>query len=352
MSYRRPEAIAGALRLHYNENTAGCSPAVLTALAGVSREDAAFYPDYGPITIRCEREFGVGAGWVQLTNGLDEGLQVVAQWARNAPDAAGGALAARPAVIIPDPAFEMYEVWAETVQATSVRVPPDDDFRFPLDRILAAVTADTRLVYLTDPNNPTGLSLPPGVVERIAEAAPRALVLVDEAYADFSGRTSIGPLLDRRRNVIVGRTFAKAHGLAALRAGALIGHPDTLEELRRFLPPFSLNVAVIPALAAALDDRAYVEWYVAESAESRRRIYAFCRRHDWRFWPSDANFVLFRVGDRAPAVVRALADRGILIRDKSGAPGCAGCVRMTAGVVAHTDRALAALEEILASRAD
>ena len=346
MSYQLVAEIEGALRLHYNENTAGCSPAVIAALADVTREDAAFYPDYGPITARCASEFGVDAGWVQLTNGLDEGLQVVAQWARNA------GRGTPPAVIVTDPAFEMYDVWARSVQASLVRVPTDDDFRFPLDRVLTAIDSDTRLVYLTDPNNPTGLALPAGAAERIAEAAPQALVIVDEAYADFSGRTLIGQLLDRRRNVIVGRTFAKAHGLAALRAGALIGHPDTLDELRWLLPPFSLNVAAIRAVAAALDDRAYVHWYVAESAESRRHIYAFCRKQSWRFWPSDANFVLFRVGDRATGVVRALADRGILIRDKSGAPGCAGCVRMTAGVVAHTDRALAALEEILASRPD
>jgi histidinol-phosphate aminotransferase len=352
VSYPRSDEIGGALRLHYNENTAGCSPAVMAALSSLSREDAAFYPDYRPIIARCEREFGVGAGWVQLTNGLDEGLHVVALWARNAHDRTGGVAAGPPTVIMTEPAFEMYDACAEAVQAALVCIPPEDDFRFPLDGVLAAITSDTRLIYLTDPNNPTGLALPAGSVESIAEAAPQALVLVDEAYADFSGRTSIGPPLDRRRNVIVGRTFAKAHGLAALRAGALIGHPDTLDELRRLLPPFSLNVAAVRAVAAALDDRAYVDWYVAESAESRRHIYAFCRERQWRFWPSDANFVLFRVGDRATRLVRALADRGILIRDKSAAPGCGGCVRMTAGVVAHTDRALAALEEILASRAD
>jgi len=351
MSYQPPTTVAGALRLHYNENTAGCSPAVLAALAAVTREDAAFYPDYAPITARCEREFGVDAGWVQLTNGLDEGLQVAAQWARSAQDTTSNRTGARPEVIITEPTFEMYDAYAETVHANLVRLPPEPDFRFPLDRLLAALTANTRLIYLTDPNNPTGLPLPADAVQAVAEAAPHALVLVDEAYADFSGRTSIGPLLDRCRHVVVGRTFAKAHGLAALRAGALVAHPDTLDELRRLLPPFSLNVAAIRALAAALDDRACLDWYVSESVTSRTRIYEFCRRHDFPFWPSQANFVLFRVGDRATAVVNALAERRILIRDKSAAAGCAGCVRMTAGVVAHTERALNALEEILASRA-
>ncbi len=348
MRSQPPAAVAGALRLHYNENTAGCSPAVVAALGAITREEAACYPDYAPVTARVERALGVSPGWVQLTNGLDEGLQVVAMWARNAHDAPAGG--GRPEVIITEPAFEMYDERTEAVNATLVRVPPGADFAFPLDRLLAALTSRTRLIYLTDPNNPTGLSIPPGSVETIARAAPQALVLMDEAYADFSDRTSIGPLLDRQRNIVVGRTFAKAYGLAALRAGALVGHPETLDGLRRLLPPFNLNLAAVRALQAALDDRAYVDWYVGETAASRERIYDFCRRHGLQFWPSDANFVLFRVGAEAPAVVDALAARGILIRDKSAAPECQGCVRMTAGVVEHTERALAALEEILASR--
>ncbi len=350
MTYQAPAAAAGALRLHYNENTAGCSPAVLAALRSIGPHEAAFYPDYVPITAQCERWFGVGSRWVQLTNGLDEGLQVVAQWARNAHSRSANRVAPRPDVIITEPTFEMYDACAEAVDANLVRVPPDPDFRFPIERLLAAVTLDTRLIYLTDPNNPTGLALPAGTVATIASAVPGAIVLVDEAYADFSGRTSIGPLLDRYRNVVVGRTFAKAHGLAALRVGALVAYPETLDQLRGLLPPYSLNICAIRALAAALDDRAYVDWYVGESVASRTLIYEFCHRRGFEYWPSDANFVLFRIGDEAGAVVKALADRGILIRDKTAAPGCAGCVRMTAGIAEHTTTALNALEDILASR--
>jgi len=174
-------------------------------------------------------------------------------------------------------------------------------------------------------------------------------VFVDEAYADFSGRTAI-PLLDRYRNVVVGRTFAKAYGLAALRAGALVAHPDTLALFRRLLPPYSLNIAAVRALEAALRDRAYLDWYVGESLQSRQLIYDFCRRAGLAWWPSEANFVLVRVGDEVAGLVDALAQRGIFIRDKSKSPGCAGCVRITAGVAAHTRSCLAAMEDILASR--
>jgi histidinol-phosphate aminotransferase len=329
------------LRLHLNENTAGCSPAVLAALRAIERTDTAFYPDYGPVTTLVERSLGVDAGWAQLTNGLDEGLHVAAQAAaRDTREAA---------TVIIEPAFEMYAACADAAGLRQIHVPPPDDLSFPLDDVRRAIDGSVRLVSVTDPGNPTGLSVPPDAIARLAEAAPQAIVFVDEAYADFSGRTAI-PLLDRHRNVVVGRTFAKAYGLAALRVGALIAHPDTLALFRRLLPPYSLNIAAVRALEAALSDREYLDWYVGESERSRQLIYDFCRRAGLVYWPSEANFVLVRVGDEAAGLVEALGRRGIFIRDKSKSPGCANCVRITAGVSAHTRVCLAAMEDILASR--
>ncbi|HVT49654.1 MAG TPA: aminotransferase class I/II-fold pyridoxal phosphate-dependent enzyme, partial [Vicinamibacterales bacterium] len=160
-----------------------------------------------------------------------------------------------------------------------------------------------------------------------------------------------GPRLERQPNLVVGRTFAKAHGLAGLRVGALVAHADTIAALRRLMLPFSVNACAIAALEAALEDRAYLDWYVAQSVESRTLVYNFCRRHDLPFWPSEANFVLFRAGADAGVLVDAAARRGVLLRNESHAPGCAGCVRMTAGVVEHTKTALTVLEDALASRA-
>jgi histidinol-phosphate aminotransferase len=376
MSYPKPPHASG-LRLHFNENTAGCSPAVLEALRSIGREDVSLYPDYAEITTATEQYFGVGPGWVQLTNGLDEGLHVVAQYAgahagsrantgglsdrahantRAGSDPAYAKQGQTPStsssepVLVIEPAFEMYAACAQGMALRAIHISPEPDFPFPLEAILAAIGPDTRLVYLTDPNNPTGLAIPPGAVERIATAARNALVVVDEAYAEFSGRTFIGPALDRHRNLIVGRTFAKAHGLAALRVGALIAHPDTLDPLRRILPPYNVNIAAVFALRAALQDRAYLEWYVTQSVESKRLIYAFGDRHEFKYWKSEANFVLVRVGAEATALTDDLAGRGVLIRDRSRAPGCEGCIRLTAGVVDHTIICLSALEEALASR--
>lgn len=339
------------LRLHLNEHTGGCSPAVIEALRGVTRTDVSFYPDYSEITASVERYLGVDRGWVHLTNGLDEGLHLVAQATALAAlrVQTGWTAGDRGVAMVVTPNFDMYDASAEAVGLNVVRIPPEPEFRFPLDAILRALTEDTRVLYLTDPNNPTGLGIPAGAVASIAAAAPQTTVLVDEAYADFSGRTLIGPLLERRRNVIVGRTFAKGHGLAALRVGALVAHPDALAPVRRVAPPFSLNICAVRALEAAMADRAYLELSVDESRRSRHLIEDFCRRHGFHFWPSEANFVLLRAGDRASEIGRLLSGRGVLIRDRSTQPGCAGCVRMTAGVVSHTMRGLAAFEDVLAS---
>lgn len=342
MKYTAPSVPVTGLRLHFNENTGGCSPAVLAALHSIAPTDTAFYPDYSEVTSAAERYFGVPAGWVQLTNGLDEGLHVVAQTAARGRTNA--------AAVIVEPAFEMYAACAEAAGLRAIHIPPEPGFAFPLAHILEVATGDVRLINLTDPNNPTGLPIPHGNVEQIAEARPDALALVDEAYAEFSGRTFIGPLLDRYRNLIVGRTFAKAHGLAALRVGALVAHPDALAPVRRLLPPYSLNICAVRALQAAFTDGAYLEAYVAQSIESKQLIYAFCERRGLPWWPSEANFVLLRLGADAAAITAVLASRGIFIRDKSAAPGCDGCVRITAGVVEHTRACLKALEDELASR--
>jgi histidinol-phosphate aminotransferase len=342
MKYIPQPSPTGALRLHLNENTAGCSPAVLAALHSIGRTDTSEYPDYSKVTSQCESYFGVGPGWTQLLNGLDEGLHVVAQAAR----------LAQPnfEAIVIEPAFEMYAACIAAVDGRQVTVSAPPDLSFPINDVMAAITERTRLIYLCDPNNPSGVPIPEGQIEQIAESAPDATVLVDEAYADFSGRTVIGPLLERQRNIVVGRTFAKAHGLAALRVGALIAHPDALAPLRRVLPPYSVNICAVVALQAALDDRAYIDWYLSQAAQSRESIYAWCRKRSLPFWQSEGNFVLVRVGDSAPELVKALAADGIYIRDKSGQPGCAGCIRITAGVVQDTRRCLDALEGWYATR--
>ena len=341
--YERPAAAAGALRLHLNENTAGASPEVLAALAALDGEDLAYYPEYDAVVAETAGYLGVDASQLLLTNGLDEGI-LAATVAAARPTVMDGS--PRPDVIVPLPAFDMYGVCARAVGARLITVQPRTDFSFPLDSVLGALTPATRLVFITSPNNPTGVRIALDDIDRVAAALPEGLVFVDEAYHDFCGDTAL-PLLRSRANVLVGRTFAKGHGLAALRAGAVIARAEALAPLRLVVPPYSLNVCAAVALRAALADPTRLEWYRDEVRESRELVYEWCRAKGLTFWESGANFVLIRVGDRARQIVEGLARRGVVVRERSGDAGCAGCIRMTTGVVAHTRRGLDAFEEVL-----
>ena len=340
--YRRA-AVSGGLRLHLNENTAGCSPRVLEAMRRITREEAAVYPDYDEAVNACASKFGVAAESVLLVNGLDEGILLAALVMLR-----GGTAADPYEAVVVQPAFDMYAACADGVGGRIVDVLPGRDLGLPTRRILDALSDRTRILFLTSPNNPTGLSIPAGTVESIARAAPQAMVFLDEAYADFSGESMIGAAASGAiPNLIVGRTFAKAYGLAGVRAGALFGTPAGLAAMRRVIPPYSLNLFAAAALPAALADVEYYNWYLSEVRESKGLLYEVLERHGVRYWPSGGNFVLAFFGEALGSVVSGLAERGIHIRDRSADPGCTGCARMTAGVVAHTQRLVSALEEVM-----
>jgi histidinol-phosphate aminotransferase len=367
--YERPPEFGEGLRLHFNENTAGCSPRVIEALQRLTAHDLAFYPDYAAVNRDCARFLGVEEERLLLTNGLDEGLLAacIANLQRDfAPQAAADAsldtshgLAEHIAqtyrtpgeAIIVEPAFGMY---ADVVSATGgviVTIQPEPDFEFPLDATLSAITPRTRLVFLTSPGNPTGLLIPREALRAIARNLPAgAILFLDEAYADFTDEHFLDEL-PQWPNIVIGRTFAKSYGLAAVRIGAVIGAPEVIARLRRSVPPYSINVLAVTVLAAALNDRDHVNSYRQQVERSRTLVYDACDRLGLRYWRSHANFVLVRVGDDAPAIVDALAARKIFVRDRSTQPGCAGCIRITTGVVEHTEACLAALEEVLCARA-
>lgn len=341
--YERVATPASGLRLHLNENTAGCSPAVLEALGKLTRQEIAAYPDYDAAIDACARRLGVGPDSLLLTNGLDEGILVAAMVALRA----SSANSAMEAVVVV-PAFDMYAACTDAMGGRVIEVPLGPSFEFPLANVLAAINERTRIVWLTNPNNPTGQIIPREAILRIATAARNSLVFVDEAYVDFGGATLIGDAaLQQMPHVVVGRTFAKAYGLAGLRAGAVVGEAETIASLRRVTPPYSLNTCAAAALPAAFGDTGYYQWYLDQVAESRTLIYFDFDRLGIVHWKSAANFVLARFDGRGARVAAALAARGVHVRDRSRDPGCSDCLRITAGVVEHTRELLATLEEVL-----
>jgi histidinol-phosphate aminotransferase len=340
--YQKPAELYDGLRLHQNENTGGCSPKVIEALAALHPEEIGCYPPYEAATRACAEYIGVDPDRLTLLNGLDEGIMCAAiGYLRTT---AGGPV---PEAVIPDPAFEIFAIDTEVLGATPVRVAPNADFSFPLDRVLSAITSRTRVVFLTSPNNPTGVLTPLPAIREVARALPPgAIVFVDEAYFEFCGQTFV-PELASFPNVVVGRTFSKAFGLAGIRIGAITGHPDALEPIRLAVPVYSVNIAAVAAVQAALADRAHLRNYLAQVEQSKALVYAACDRLGLQYWTSAANFVLVRAGDRLDAVLDAAAMHKIYLRDRSSEPGCEGCLRVATGVVEHTRRFIDVLEEVL-----
>jgi histidinol-phosphate aminotransferase len=335
--YHPPLAGRQGLRLDFNENTEGCSPRVLERIHQISAEELARYPEREPVEKLIAEHLGLTAEQVLLTNGVDEAIHLLCEAYLEPSDE----------VMVVTPTFGMYEIFAEATGANVVRVQCGEDLRFPFETVLSAVTPATRLIAIASPNNPTG-----GVASRdellaVTAAAPQAAVLVDEAYFDFHGKTVMSDVV-RQMNLFVARTFSKAYGLAGLRIGILAGPREQMPMVRRVSSPYSVNAVALAALPVALDDSAFVAGYVAQVRAGRERLQQKLTQTGIPFWPSEANFVLMKIGERHRDFVTAMRQRGILVRDRSSDPGCDGCVRITLGTAAQTDRLLPVLQEVFA----
>ena len=339
--YVMPELYNG-LRLHQNENTRGCAPRVIEALKTIRPDQVGTYPPYSAAAAAIATYLGVPVDRVALTNGLDEGIMALSvSCLRPSP------ACPQPEAVLPEPAFEIFRLDTQVAGGTLVQVMPRPGFAFQLDDVLAAMTPNTRAIFLTNPNNPTGVGMPLEAIRTIAGRAPKdAIVFVDEAYAEFSGVTFISEQA-AFPNVVIGRTFSKAFGLAGLRIGCLVGDPSTLARITPAVPFYSVNIAAVVAVQAALADLDYLRAYLDEVKQSKQLIYAACDRLGLTCYRSGANFVLVRVGERAADVVAGVRSRGMFIRDRSTEPGCEGCIRLTTGWIDDTKRCIAAIEEVL-----
>ena len=337
LEYHPPLACRHGLRLDFNENTEGCSPRVLERLTRITAEDLACYPERGPAEKLVAQHLGLAAEHVLLTNGVDEAIHLLCE----------AYLEPQDEVLVVTPTFSMYEIYGGATGARVVRVQCDSDFRFPLAKVLASISPATRMISLASPNNPTGTVATREQLLQIARALPDAAMLVDEAYFEFHGETVIGDI-ENAPNLFVARTFSKAYGLAGLRIGVLAGPHEQIPLVRRVSSPYSVNAVALAVLPAALADREYIGRYVSQVKEGRERLECELRRLGIHSWPSHANFLLLRIGERHSDFVSAMRQRGILVRDRSRDPGCAGCVRITIGACGQMDRLIAVLHEVVA----
>ena len=330
------------LRLHLNENTGGCSQKVVEAVRAFDATALAKYPDFTHAVLETAAFLGVDPNRIVLTNGLDEGILL-------ASIAFLADRAITPEVIVAQPAFEPYLSGAHAMKAKIVAVPPGPDYAFPLDGVLAAITPNTRLIYVNNPNNPSGQPIPKAAIHRVAQAAPHAVVFVDEAYHDFLGENFLDDA-SAYPNVLVGRTFSKAFGLAGMRVGVMIASPQLLDPICKCMPLFNLNVVAVAALRAAISDPSFRTWYLAQANESKQLVYAACDRAGLKYWKSAANFVLIDGGTRARQLIDGMIAAGVFVRDRTKDPSTPTCFRLTTGVVEHTRKACETLEALCAKQ--
>ena len=299
---------ARIVKLASNENPLGMSPkaknAAMQALVNGTR-----YPDGAAQVVREAAAVfaGVSPDEVIVGNGSDEILGLIARTV----------LAPGDRCVYSQYSFSVYELSAQECAAQCVEVPAKD-FHVDLDGLLAATDVNTRLIYITNPNNPTGLPLEPAALFNFLERVPeKCVVVLDEAYTDFMDeklRTDSFAWVKKFPNLLVTRTFSKAYGLAGLRAGFGVANKELIEMMNRIRPPFNMNSAAQAAAVAALEDQAFLKTVVDSNTKERARLAAFFDELGLDQLPSQANFIMARVGPKAAEINEAMLRRGVILR--------------------------------------
>jgi histidinol-phosphate aminotransferase len=301
------------------------------------------YPDTTYLGIRegLAAYSGLGVDRFVVTNGADEGLDIIGKTLLDNGDE----------VVAPVPTYSMFRVVSELMGARMRYVERNaDDFSIGADQILGAVTPKTKLIFLCNPNSPTGNPTPLSEVEKVAKEA-RAAVAVDEAYYEFWGKTAAG-LTESYDNLVVCRTFSKAFSMAGVRVGYLVARRETVDQLNLVRPPNSLSVISIVLAEAALRNLGEMRENVRKIVSERARVFGALGTMGWVLpFPSETNFILFRVSGGPTRAVRlheALMKKGFVLRSYSRASGIGDCLRLTVGTREINDRFLAALREVAA----
>ncbi len=347
VAFRRKFGEDNLVELGSNENPYGPSPAarvaILDQLHSLHR-----YPD--PLGLDLKRalaaKHGVDVGQILLGNGSHELLMQLAQvFAGEGDD-----------VVYSRYGFAVFALATQCAGANArvVGALPRDHAAMPLghdlDAIAAAVTPATKLVYVANPNNPTGTWFGRDALEAFVARIPdHVIVVFDEAYAEMADApdyASALPLLARHSNLVVTRTFSKAYGLAGLRVGYLLAAPGLVAVMERVRESFNVNGPALAACEAVLDDAAHLQWSLECNAVERARLSQALQQRGLHVFPSQTNFVLVEFGANTALFEAALIAQGVVLRPMAGY-GLSDCLRITIGTHDENQRLLAALDTVL-----
>jgi histidinol-phosphate aminotransferase len=326
---------AGIVKLASNENPRGIGPRTRAAI-DAALGDIARYPDGNGFELKqaLAGRYGVDMASIVLGNGSNDVLELVAL----------AFLGPGRAAVLSQHAFAVYALATQARGARAIVVPARD-YGHDLDAMAKAVDDETYVLWLANPNNPTGTFVRHEALETFLRRVPeRVLVVLDEAYNEYLPpdlRGDTVKLLKRHPNLVVTRTFSKAYGLAGLRVGYALAHSSVADVMNRVRQPFNVNSIALAAAAAALDDMEFVARSYAENLQGRRQLEEGARALGMDYIPSHGNFLTIRVG-RAAEIFKRLLRRGVIVRPVGGGYGLPEHLRVTVGTAQENEKFLSA----------
>lgn len=326
----------GKLRLDFNENTIGCSPKVIEALKNISSEEISVYPEYSKFREKLASYLNLKSPEIILTNGTDEAIKVVMDTYLDKNDE----------IIIPTPTFAIFSMYASVIGTKIKTVLYNKDLSFPTEKVLECISSKTRIIVLVNPNNPTGTAIAENDILKIIEKARNSIILIDEAYYQYYGKTS-KELIKKYDNVIITQTFSKAFGLAGLRLGYIISNKQIISNIKKVISPYSISSIALVAGSAALDDLDFVKKYVAKVKEGKKYIENELNKLGIKTFPSEANFLIANFGDKCDTIYEKLKEEGILVRNRTKYPLLKNCLRISIGTVEQSIELINKIKKIM-----
>ncbi|MDH2886871.1 MULTISPECIES: histidinol-phosphate transaminase [Bacillus cereus group] len=337
---KREYGLSKIVKLASNENPFGCSKRVKEALA-LLNEQYALYPDGAAFELRQKvaNHLKVQPEQLLFGSGLDEVIQMISR----------ALLHKGTNVVMARPTFSQYRHHA-IIEGAEVREVPLKDGVHDLDAMLEQVDYNTRIVWVCNPNNPTGTYVEKQKLLSFLENVPKSsLVIMDEAYYEYAGAEDYPqtlPLLEKYENLMVLRTFSKAYGLAAFRIGYAVGYAELIKKLEVARLPFNTSTVAQVVASVAIDDQSFLQECVKKNAEGLEQYYQFCKEYDVFYYPSQTNFIFLKIGLPGNEVFERLMKKGYIVR--SGAPfGLLDGIRITVGLKEENAEIIALLANLV-----
>ena len=340
---QRELGLADVIKLASNENPLGPSPKVVEAISVAARR-LSLYPDAACFELRTviASTFGLNPDHVVVGNGSDELIGLLGQVLIQSP---------ADEILAGDPSFVRYDAVACLAPCKLVKVPVDAELIIDLEAVAEATTPQTRIIFLANPNNPTGTIYRRAAFEKfLAQIPEHVAVVLDEAYCDFAAQEADYPngldYLAKHNNVVVLRTLSKAYGLAGIRVGFMVGSSELVDAINRARGPFNVNSLAQAAAITALQDHEYLQRSLAHNGKALKALSEALTAHGARVYASYANFVLADMGEPAKPIFEALMRKGVIVRS-GHVLGLPNCLRVSVGTDEEVVRFVEALEAVM-----